>query len=92
MKFNEAELLDEVREYITSTYEGHYVGKDKIQTIDVWETLNIEKEACLANILKYTMRYGKKDGYNKKDLLKIIHYTLMLWHFTQPKEDMTNGN
>ena len=29
------------------------------------------------------MRYGKKDGYNKKDLLKIIHYTILLWHFTQ---------
>ena len=29
------------------------------------------------------MRYGKKDGYNKKDLMKIIHYTILLWHFTQ---------
>ena len=26
---------------------------------------------------------GKKDGYNKKDLMKIIHYTILLWHFTQ---------
>ena len=32
------------------------------------------------------MRYGKKDGYNKKDLLKIIHYTILLWHFTQDEE------
>ena len=32
------------------------------------------------------MRYGKKDGYNKKDLMKIIHYTILLWHFTQGED------
>jgi hypothetical protein len=36
--------------------------------------------------LKYIMRYGKKDGFNKKDLLKVIHYTVLLWHFTQDEE------
>ena len=48
------------------------------------------KEACHSNIIKYAMRYGKKDGYNKKDLMKIIHYTILLWHFTQPGEDAAN--
>jgi len=46
-----------------------------------------EKEACHSNIIKYAMRYGKKEGYNKKDLLKIIHYTILLWHFTQEEEE-----
>jgi hypothetical protein len=88
-KYREGEHLNEVMEYIASTYEGHYVGKGEIQTTDVWETLHIEKEACISNILKYAMRYGKKNGYNKNDLLKIIHYTLMLWHFTSGED---NGN
>ena len=31
----------------------------------------------LGNVLKYTQRYGKKDGHNRKDLLKILHYALL---------------
>ena len=29
---------------------------------------------CIGNIMKYAQRYGKKDGYNRADLLKVIHY------------------
>ena len=36
---------------------------------------------CQANILKYGSRYGSKDGKNKKDLLKVIHYAMLLLHF-----------
>ena len=32
---------------------------------------------CLGNILKYAQRYGKKEGYNRKDLMKVLHYTIM---------------
>ena len=88
-RFDENKIVKEALDYIESTYAGHYVGnaagqkEDDIQTIDVWRTLGIEAESCQSNILKYIMRYGKKDGYNKKDLLKVIHYTVLLWHFTQ---------
>jgi hypothetical protein len=27
--------------------------------------------------MKYAQRYGKKDGYNRKDLMKIIHYAII---------------
>jgi len=30
--------------------------------------------------LKYAQRYGKKDGYNRADILKILHYALMALH------------
>ena len=33
---------------------------------------------CIGNIIKYAQRYGKKDGYNEKDLLKIVHYAIIL--------------
>ena len=32
---------------------------------------------CIGNIMKYAMRYGKKDGKNPEDLLKIIHYAMI---------------
>ena len=33
---------------------------------------------CIGNIVKYALRYGKKEGRNRKDLLKILHYGIML--------------
>lgn len=81
-KYNENKILTELEQYIDATYGQHY-SSDKLQTIDVWEALGIEDESCQSNIIKYAMRYGKKGGHNKKDLLKILHYTILWWHFTQ---------
>ena len=30
--------------------------------------------------MKYAQRYGKKEGRNRKDLLKVIHYSIMALH------------
>ena len=84
-KYNEGDILQEVKNYIDSTYGQHY-SSEKLQTIDVWEALDIESESCQSNVIKYAMRYGKKNGHNKKDLLKIIHYTILWWYFTQEQE------
>jgi hypothetical protein len=35
---------------------------------------------CIGNIMKYAQRFGKKDGKNRKDLLKVIHYGIMALH------------
>ena len=91
-RFYEDKILKEIGEYIEGTYSSHYVNEkagtkdEEIQTIDVWKQMGHVEQACHSNIIKYAMRYGKKDGYNKKDLMKIIHYTILLWHFTQDKE------
>ena len=34
----------------------------------------------IGNIMKYAQRYGKKNGHNRDDILKIIHYAIMLLH------------
>lgn len=86
-KYREDKIIGELIKYIQSTYKQHYVGKNEVQTIDMWESLDIQAEACQSNVLKYAMRYGRKDGYNKKDLLKILHYTILLWHFTNGEQD-----
>lgn len=85
-KYGENEVFSKLIEYIDSTYNQHYVGKDGIQTFDVWESMEIAEENCLGVAIKYLMRYGRKDGYNKKDLLKAMHYIILLWHYTNDKE------
>jgi hypothetical protein len=35
--------------------------------------------------MKYAMRYGKKDGKSKKDLFKIIHYSLIALHLNSER-------
>ena len=89
MRFNENKFLKEVKSYIEGTYNQHYVGNKQIQTIDVWETLGNIDSTCRDTAIKYLMRYGKKGGYNRKDLLKAVHYIVLLAHFTCGED---NGN
>jgi len=84
-KYHEQEILKDVEEYVSNTYNGHYTGTKhefrKVQTIDLMAARDIAAQFCQANILKYGSRYGSKDGRNKKDLLKVIHYAMLLLHF-----------
>ena len=54
----------------------------EIQTIDVWDSLGNIDSTLRDTAIKYLMRYGKKGGYNRKDLLKAVHYIVLLAHFT----------
>jgi hypothetical protein len=99
-KYNEEKILEEIHKYVMSTYQGHYVGKGDIQTFDVWDTLGISEEVCIGTAIKYLMRFGKKDGKNLKDLLKSIHYTILLIHYSgvmdethnEPKQQVKTNN
>ena len=97
-KYHEKEILKDIQEYVSSTYQGHYTGTKhefrKVQTIDLMAARDIAAQFCQANILKYGSRYGSKDGRNKKDLLKVIHYAMLLLHFDghYSKPPMTTGN
>ena len=77
MKFNEDKVLVWVENYIRATYDAHY-SKNKIQTTEVVFDADHGEGFCIGNIIKYAQRYGKKDGYNEKDLLKIVHYAIIL--------------
>ena len=46
--------------------------------MDMIKQLGIDKDFCQANAIKYLCRYGKKNGHNRKDLLKAIHYIVLL--------------
>jgi len=79
MKYNEDKICKEILDYIKSTYGQHYSSvKDGIQTLDLLKSIGIKSDFCQANAIKYLSRYGRKNGYNRKDLLKAIHYVILL--------------
>jgi hypothetical protein len=87
-KYNEKQILDEVRDYIIGTYQQHYSsGNDQIQTLDLIEACGDAEAFCRSNILKYASRYDKK-GTARRDIMKILHYAVLLMHFSD-KTDVT---
>ena len=97
-KYHEKEIISDIEDYVSSTYNGHYTGTKhefrNVQTIDLMASRDLASDFCQANILKYGSRYGSKDGRNKKDLLKVIHYAMLLLHFDEHygKPSITSGN
>ena len=97
-KYHEEEILNDIEEYVSATYRGHYTGDTheyrNVQTIDLMAARSLASGFCQSNILKYGSRYGSKDGRNKKDLLKVIHYAMLLLHFDDHygKPSITSGN
>ena len=94
-KYNEDKILKDIQEYVTATYRSHYCGQEanykSIQTIDLMAAKELAANFCQANILKYGSRYGQKDGRNKIDLLKVIHYAMLLLHFDGHYSRTNNG-
>ena len=78
-KYNEGDTLAELKEYINSTYDEHY-SKNKFQATEFIIDAGHGEGFCIGNIMKYAQRYGKKDGKNRKDLLKVIHYAIIALH------------
>ena len=86
LKYNEEVLLKELRDYITGTYRQHYsAGNDAIQTLDLIEACGDAEAFCRSNILKYASRYDKK-GTARRDIIKILHYGLLLLHFSDKSQ------
>ena len=80
-KYNEEEILQELLEYVRGTYRQHYsAGDDQIQTLDLIEACGDGEAFCRSNILKYASRYDKK-GTARRDIIKILHYAVLLLHF-----------
>jgi len=79
MKYKEDKIINEIKSYVESTYTQHYSTTDEgFQVQDILRHLDINKDFCQANAIKYLCRYGKKNGYNRNDLLKAVHYIILL--------------
>ena len=80
-KYSEEKILKELTDYISATYNQHYsAGDDKVQTLDLIEACGDGESFCRSNILKYASRYDKK-GTARRDIMKILHYAVLLMHF-----------
>ena len=86
-KYSEGTILNELQEYIDKTYSAHY-SQNKFQATEFIIDSGHGEGFCIGNILKYAQRYGKKDGKNRNDLLKVIHYGIMALH----NHDMNQGD
>ena len=77
--YRENIYLEDIKKYIDGTYGEHYVADD-IQVVDIWQSLGSLESTARDTAIKYLCRYGKKDGKNKKDLLKAIHYIVLMMY------------
>jgi len=75
-KFKENRILPDIFDYIVNTYGSHY-AQSKKQATEIIIDQGHGTGFCMGNILKYAQRYGKKDGHNKNDLMKVIHYAII---------------
>lgn len=76
-KFNEDNLITELKQYIDKTYSSHYGGN--IQPTEVIISSGFGTGFILGDIIKYAMRYRKKgtEADHRKDLMKIAHYAIL---------------
>ena len=81
-KYEEDLTLKEIRDYLSGTYRSHYTSQEsKTQTLDLIESIGDAEPFCRSNAIKYLSRFGKKNGKSKQDILKAIHYCILLYHF-----------
>jgi len=87
-KYNEEQIIKEIAEYVDNTYDEHY-SEGEVQTLDFIDACGDAPAFCRSNILKYASRYDKK-GTPRKDILKIIHYAMLLLHFNDKRVENDN--
>jgi hypothetical protein len=75
--YAEDEILEDFERYIDSTYDAHY-SVDGVTLFDAWIALGNADTTARDTALKYLWRYGSKEGKNKIDLFKALHYILFL--------------
>jgi len=92
MKYNEDQIMTNINNYIRSTYDEHYsVDKSGFQVQDMLRHLDIDKDFCQSNAIKYLCRYGKKNGKNKVDLYKAVPYIVLLLVSKETKKGENNA-
>lgn len=92
-KYKEPTLLAEMQDYINRTYSQHYASGHTREETDPEYDADYEQDVqafqlmlndpygamCFArySTLKYVLRLGKKAGFNRDDLKKAMHFSLL---------------
>ena len=85
-KFDEDKIIKEIKKHIDKIYQGQY-NKNKFQATEFIIDSGHGEGFCIGNILKYAQRYGKKNGKNRADLLKVIHYAIIAMHLNNGESE-----
>jgi len=91
-KYQEDKGIEDLKSYVSSTYQGHYTSdQNNTQTLDLIQSVGDAESFCRSNAIKYLARYDRK-GQAKQDILKAMHYCLLLYYFSGNAEqpDYTN--
>ena len=77
-KYNEGDLISEIKDYIDGTYGEHY-STNNYQATEFIIDGGHGEGFCIGNIMKYAQRYGKKGNRDdaRKDLMKVLHYAII---------------
>ena len=89
-KFEEDRLLREIKSYIDGTYNQHY-SQTKFQATEFIVDQQNSVDFLTGNIIKYISRYGKKTGEERKDLLKVIHYAILVMYYDEILKPRAGG-
>jgi hypothetical protein len=77
-KYAEDKIVAELKAHLDKTYSQHYKTEEhSIECFDAWIALGDSTPTFRNTALKYLWRYGKKNGSNKEDLMKALHYVCM---------------
>ena len=86
-KYGEDKGIKDLKDYVSSTYQGHYTNDNSdVQTLDLIHSVGDAESFCRSNAIKYLSRYDKK-GQAKRDILKAMHYCLLLYYFSGNTND-----
>ena len=86
-KYGEDKGIADLKDYVSSTYQGHYTNDNSdVQTLDLIHSVGDAESFCRSNAIKYLSRYDKK-GQAKRDILKAMHYCLLLYYFSGNTND-----
>jgi hypothetical protein len=89
MKYKEDLVLKELQKHIEQTYKTHYTTESGLQALDMWMALGNFSTSCRDAAIKYLFRFGKKDGNQKADLLKAMHFIMYMYQHEFLKDAKT---
>ena len=83
-KYNEGKFIVELKNHVDATYSAYYGGK--IQPIEFIMSNAESLDYLRGNVIKYTYRYGAKNGANPEDLYKAAHYLMIMAKYAEEKK------
>ena len=87
--YSEDLFLEELKKHFETTNVTHYSGE--IQPTEFIMSHANSMDFLIGNVIKYTFRFGRKNGFDKSDLFKAVHYLSMMYHYVSKFENKNDN-